>query len=478
MGIIKTFFVGMAVASAGLAQTINISGVVKDSISNAPVKNVVVRLVQNGFADTTDAAGLFSVQGISGGVIKKDLANSRYISPVVSSEGAILFTLGQRERVEIKGFSMLGKVVYAMQKDFLPGTIALSPGKNAAGIYLFQIRIHGQTYNLKNRGLNTGGVAQNAAIPSSNSASLNKRAISQAAFADTLAFTLRGCYGGKKMAVADPVTNNLTVLYACAPGPANVNGIPAAAAAIGYNRLVFSDDFTSLSTIDVNTTGAAGYNWYTDIPFGGAVVDKSNYSVDTSVLTIDFGGTTQGWGLDTYSIEGNTGHAFKFGYFEARMHFNPLLADSAAWFPCWWSLSLDHCQGLNNSHYAELDFFEAYTGGYSPYNYSFVGTLHDFNPDNHQNSNNGWRAPFYAGLDYNQWHIYGCLWQPGSVSWYLDNVLLSTVTYSADGYPNPPAGPSSPIGCFSIADSQSNLLILGSAEGWPLYVDWVHVYQQ
>ncbi|MDD5673680.1 MAG: hypothetical protein PHC61_05940, partial [Chitinivibrionales bacterium] len=68
MNFIKVLAVWAATAALCTAQTINISGVVKDSVTNAPVKNVVVRLVQSNLADTTDAAGLFSVQGIASAV--------------------------------------------------------------------------------------------------------------------------------------------------------------------------------------------------------------------------------------------------------------------------------------------------------------------------------------------------------------------------------------------------------------------------
>jgi hypothetical protein len=257
--------------------------------------------------------------------------------------------------------------------------------------------------------------------------------------------------------------------------------VPPAAVGAGYTNLMFDDEFNSISTIDTNNTGAPGYNWYVQLPFGGGTVPGTNYTVTNGVLEINFGGHTQGWGLSTWNCTGN-GNAFRYGYFEARVHFDPTKGATSAWFPAFWSFPVDHtCSGAN--HWNELDFFEAYTGGFAPYNGSFVGTVHDWTFNNNtysncQNANNFQNT----SVDWNQWHILGCLWTPGQISWYLDDNLLMTQQYSATGAPNPCVNCTSGSGCatglFSIMDSENNFLILGCSEEWPLYVDYVHVWQQ
>jgi len=267
-------------------------------------------------------------------------------------------------------------------------------------------------------------------------------------------------------------------------GPQKITA-PLPAAKAGYNRLVFYDDFDSLRTIDVRGTGKPGYNWYVDRPvWGSGITEPSDYSVSNSVLTVSSTGHTGSWALSSFSPKGNTGHSFKFGYFEARIRFDPKLGKSSKDWPAWWSLSTLHSRLNNMDHWAELDFIEAYTGGHADYSGAFVGTVHDWangSKTHYQNSNN-WK-PLPKSTDFNQWHTYACLWRLGEITWYFDGNALMTQTYSATAPPNPLANGTStptPAGVFSILDTEAEgmLLILGSDPEWPMYVDWVRVWQQ
>lgn len=256
---------------------------------------------------------------------------------------------------------------------------------------------------------------------------------------------------------------------------------PPAAAGVDYTNLVFDDEFNSINTIDADNTGAPGYNWYVQLPFGGGTVPPSAYTVSNGVLEIAFGDQSASWGLSTWNCAGGTGHAFRYGYFEARVHFNPTLGTNAPTWPAFWTFPTDHtCSGVN--HWNELDVFEAYTGGDAAYSGAFVGTVHDWTYNgsyiNCQNANN--YQP--TSVNWNQWHTLGCLWLPGQISWYLDNNLLMTQSYSDTGMPIPCVNCTSGSGCatglFSVMDGENNMLILGSSQEWPMYVDWVHVWQQ
>ena len=260
---------------------------------------------------------------------------------------------------------------------------------------------------------------------------------------------------------------------------------PAPAVDAGYNKLVFYDDFDSLSTIDVNGTEKPGFKWYVDRPvWGTGITEPSAYSISNSVLTVSSTGNSAGWAISSFSPKGNVGHSFNHGYFEARIHFNPTLGSTSKDWPAWWSLSTHHSKLNNMDHWAELDFFEAYTGGHADYAGAFVGSIHDWadgSKAHYQNSNN-WK-PLSKTTDFNQWHTYGCLWQSGEITWYFDEVPLMTQTYSAMAAPVPPANGTTtptPAGVFSILDKESEgmLLILGSGPEWPIYVDWVRVWQK
>jgi hypothetical protein len=51
---------------------------------------------------------------------------------------------------------------------------------------------------------------------------------------------------------------------------------PAPAAAVGYTKRIFCDDFPNLSSIDVNDAGAAGYKWYPRIGFPSFAAGRCN----------------------------------------------------------------------------------------------------------------------------------------------------------------------------------------------------------
>jgi len=263
-----------------------------------------------------------------------------------------------------------------------------------------------------------------------------------------------------------------------------VKGItpPPQAVEAGYKTLVFNDDFDSINTIDVKGTNKSGYKWYVDGPiWSSGIVDPSTYSVSNSVLALSNNTWSANWMLSSFSCHGNVGHSFKYGYFEARLRFDPALGKKARGWPAWWSLSTHHSRTNDPAHWAELDFFEAYTGGKADYTGAFIGTLHDWADDSkthYQNSNNWQNQPT---TDYNQWHTYGCLWSPGKVIWYFDGVAKITQIYSATAPPSPLANGTitpTPAGIFNILDNdpEGMLLILGSDE-WPMYVDWVRVWQ-
>ncbi len=258
--------------------------------------------------------------------------------------------------------------------------------------------------------------------------------------------------------------------------------VPTASSAVGYNKLSFNDEFNSLSTIDVNATKQAGYNWYIDPPIWSSVnAPPSSYSVSNGVLTL----SSDLAGLYSYSSHGDLGNSFHYGYFEARMRFDPASGASSNGWPAFWSLSTKHCVHNNLDIWSELDFFEAYTGGHSAFGDVFVGTLHEWGWSggvniHYQNSNN-----FAANTVDSQWHTYGCLWVPGKVTWYFDGGPLMTQNYSATAPPDPlpNAGAGSPTppsaGTFMNIDDdlEGMTIFLGTGSDWPLEVDWVRVWQ-
>ena len=65
---------------------------------------------------------------------------------------------------------------------------------------------------------------------------------------------------------------------------------------------------------------------------------------------------------------------------------------------------------------------------------------------------------------------------PGVFEWYYDGELISRVTYSADGRPEP-ANDNNFTGCYSFMETEKMMLILGSCKEWAMEVDRVCVWQ-
>ncbi len=257
----------------------------------------------------------------------------------------------------------------------------------------------------------------------------------------------------------------------CAAGSA----APAAAQAVGFQDLVFCDDFDNPSTIDVNGTGKSGYNWYTNLPFGAGRTQPAAYTVSNSMLIVTANPTTWNWGLTTMDPLSGSGMAWTFGYFEARISFDPSLAAMSSGWPAFWTESAFHARYNNSDLFSELDVFEAYGR-------CDMGTLHQW-----QNALqvDYWNSNHCQQVDtnWNNWHVVAARWIQGQVTWYLDGVPLMTQEYSPTAPPEPSPVTSggtlpAPAGTFSPLDSEKlgMQLVVGSEPGWPLQIDWVRVW--
>lgn len=272
-------------------------------------------------------------------------------------------------------------------------------------------------------------------------------------------------------------TASVTVNVSVVSGPA----VPAQAAAVGYSTLLFEDDFDAPTSIDMNSTGEAGYKWYVDRMVGWSTIKPGELAVNNSVLTITQTDTSGvNYAICTNSSVSNNGQAFKYFYAEARMRFVPNDGWPNIGGPSFWSLSTDDVWAYDAEntvpHWAELDFYEYVPGAYN-------GSVHDWlHPDPAQpkidyvNSNTNYAT--LPGVDFSTWHTYGCLWTPGTIKYYFDGNHILTTNYAADTVP--PEHPNYPIGTWSQLDKETNgmTIVLGSGNNWPLDVDWVRVWGQ
>jgi hypothetical protein len=241
----------------------------------------------------------------------------------------------------------------------------------------------------------------------------------------------------------------------------NVGGLqpPPQAAAAGYTRLAFNEDFNDTSGIDMANSRAPGFKWYRFKPWGFSVLNNQ-FSVANSICTFN-PTTSEGYYTlgSTCGKPGNTfiGFAAEHGaYFEASIR-HPVSASSSGW-PAWWSMSTDHVwEGVDNNFW-EPDFYEKIgsTGQY-------ITATHAWSTPSTQS--NRFDDTITHGGDFTVFNSYGMLWVPGNrYAYYLNDTLKSTRTYASNPW-------------LSGGDNKKWPLILGTGAGWTMHVDWVRVWQ-
>jgi len=236
----------------------------------------------------------------------------------------------------------------------------------------------------------------------------------------------------------------------------------------GY-KLAFADDF---STLDLSPDGLGAHIWFEGFWWGEKHAPLHNISVSGSVLSLNWqrGQEASHTSITTFSRDRRHFRAWRYGYFEARMRWNPV---RGAW-PAFWLIPVQDAtaQNIYNGvrESGEIDIFE----GQGDHPHTFYGTVHDWiNRQDRASSNNRFELP--GGTDFSQFHTYGVLWTPGRVTWYFDNQPLHSESTPA------------------VFDKQDFFIVLGMQEGvnWrygnlsgvtvpslTLNVAWVRVWQK
>jgi Glycosyl hydrolases family 16 len=248
--------------------------------------------------------------------------------------------------------------------------------------------------------------------------------------------------------------------------PPDPTGLPPQAA--GY-KLVFSDDFDHLH---VSPSGKGRYTWYEGVWFNKQHAPLRNISAADTILSLKWvrGQEASDTSITTASRDMRHARSWRYGYFEARMRWNPV---PGAW-PAFWLIPVQDATGKNiyngTKETGEIDIFE----GLGNHPHTFYGTIHDWvNGRDNQSSPNHFELPHE--VNFSEFHTYGLLWTPGQVTWYLDNRPLHSAKTAA------------------VFDKQDFYIVLGMQEGvdWEygklssvsaqemvLQVDWVRVWQK
>lgn len=233
---------------------------------------------------------------------------------------------------------------------------------------------------------------------------------------------------------------------------------------------MFSDEF---NTLDLGTeedgSSQNPHTWYEGVWFSKQHTPRSRFLVENSYLSLLWkrGQSLPESTISTFARNNPHYHAWRYGYFEARLRWRP---EAGAW-PAVWLIPVQAAQSAAPQESGEIDIFEGQ--GTEPH--TFFGTIHRWKGSQQLESNSAHNHfPLPAQTNFSEFHTYGLLWVPGKVTWYFDGVPLhSEATYD-------------------VFDRQDYFLVVGMQEGsdWKsgnlsgvtaqslaLTVDWIRVWQ-
>ena len=245
-------------------------------------------------------------------------------------------------------------------------------------------------------------------------------------------------------------------------------GIPAVAAAVGYDTETFGPAVT------------VGSNWQKFDFFG---TDPASVPVTQNAdgsVTISPGGNDYGAQLSTASVGTTptnwTGEAFGGGaYFQATMSFT---GPASFWANDVENMATGSTTGQSMSpSWIEADIAEFDTPGV--YGFALHNWTSTANGGQGINTLNSGSPVFPAGANYTVPNTYGLLWVPatattqGYVKWYFDGQQVGNTIYWNQFNPNEPASANP----YSVMDSRHMALILGAGSSTPNTVYNVQVWQ-
>lgn len=258
--------------------------------------------------------------------------------------------------------------------------------------------------------------------------------------------------------------------------------VPDIAEKYGMTTLTFSDDFTTLDLVDKECTGAYGYKWYPNIPYGAKDAEPTDYELTEDGINLKRVATDFCWTLCTMDCITGAGWSYRHGYMEMRVRFpaNRVIEGSEG-KPSVWALPPEKIMSYPSAkRYVETDFLEVFDGD----NY-FTTTVHDLEfadesqteyIHHYRNHNNQ-----HLGMRDGEWHTMAFIRREGVMQCFLDGKEYMTLNWEDDKKSYPEAvimkGEEDGTDAFSIADEQLLPLIISGNEGWPLEMDYIRVWE-
>ncbi len=262
-----------------------------------------------------------------------------------------------------------------------------------------------------------------------------------------------------------PVITTAICLIACGHAVAQTPTAPAQASAAGFSTLVFDDEFL----VDSFTAAAATRVWWDTFWFFPPPVGTAVLLPAENAVRLTEPGTSPYTHLVNHPV--NTapyGPDYIFGYFEARMRFSagPGGDVKNSW-GAFWLFSKAAIENRvtdpnGNKAWCELDVAEMFGHGL------LNTTIHSWYQPNGGTPQDTYN-PVHLSLVPNDpldgnWHTFGVLWQYGVVTWYMDDVQVTSYAHSYDVCNTQPMTP-----VLSVQTLTNDIQIAD--------VDWVRVWK-
>ncbi len=260
----------------------------------------------------------------------------------------------------------------------------------------------------------------------------------------------------------------------------------------GFNKLVFSDDFTTLDTIDGGFTGDYGYNWY--------FKDMTGVSGDLSDvwLTEDgimLAGKRMRYNSLLSTLDSTTGagwSGFTHGYLEYRTRFKldySTEVTSIAGAPAVWSFQDKYFApkifGKPEKN-VEVDWMEYWGEKFPQGNWTITlhessvaadGSLYDQSSNNGTNFVPDSKTGQENDIGDGEWHTIGYRWNEGLIICYLDGSEVWRQEWGGEYGPEPPVNGKYDEDLFKYIDEQNLALFISGGSIHPMELDYIRVWQ-
>ena len=165
------------------AQTINISGIVKDT-DGVGISGATVKLEVADISTTTGTDGSFTLTNGSTQIQPDLIRSATATNPIQINNGKISFTLSENTNVVISIHDVGGRRIYNSNRTYGSGTHAIEAPEQSTGIYIYKVNIGNEAYSFKSSPFGTLSSERSAA--SGNSSALAKQAKTTAVIADVI----------------------------------------------------------------------------------------------------------------------------------------------------------------------------------------------------------------------------------------------------------------------------------------------------